>query len=317
MRPCRSIRFVLAAFLLSLTCGPARVCDASFLQDDSVAETSITSKLQARQLDAALEEARQAVSRSPNSSTLNQLMGVALFKKGLNDEARTAFRRAIQLDPSVPQNYYNLALVDLSDKRDTDAVPNLQAFLRLDPENGEGHLLLGRALHNLNQTEPAIQEFKKALTLAPNLPLAHYHLGYAYQSQGDLTQALEEFRKETAVNPKFYDAYWLAGNIELGLRNLENAKTWFHDGIRIKPQGYQGHYGLGSVLLAQKQWAAAEKELKTALEVKPDQVESHYALARVYQQMGRKEDARIEFDVCAKLNAERQKIKPGIAAQNP
>lgn len=297
--------------------GPARVCDASFPQDDSVAEASITSKLQARQLDAALEEARLAVGRSPNSSTLNQLLGVVLFKKGLNDEARTAFRRAIQLDPSVPQNYYNLALVDLSDKRDADAVPNLQAFLRVDPENAEGHLLLGRALHNLNQTEPAIQEFKKALALAPNLPLAHYHLGYAYQSQGDLKGALEEFRKETADNPRFYDAYWLAGNIELGMGNLERAKMLFQEATRVRPQGYQGHYGLGSELLGEKHWAEAEGELRTALKLKPDEVESHYALARVYQKMGRKEDARIEFDICAKLNAERQKMKPGIAAQNP
>lgn len=297
--------------------GPVRVCAASFQQDDSSEEASITSKIQARQLDAALEEARLAVGRSPNSSTLNQLLGVVLFKKGLNDEARTAFRRAIQLDPSVPQNYYNLALVDLSDKRDADAVPNLQAFLRVDPQNAEGHLLLGRALHNLNQTEPAIQEFKKALALAPNLPLAHYHLGYAYQSQGDLKGALEEFRKETADNPRFYDAYWLAGNIELGKGNLESAKMLFQGAIRVKPQGYQGHYGLGSELLGEKHWAEAEGELKTALELKPDDVESHYALARVYQKTGRKEDARIEFDICAKLNAERQKMKPGIAAQNP
>lgn len=307
---------MLAALLLSLLCWPARLARASGPQDESEEEASIASKLQARQLGAALEEARQAVGRSPNSYTLNQLLGVALFQKGLNDEARAAFRRAIQLNPSVPQTYFNLALVDLSENRYPDAIPNLQTFVRLDPENAEGHLLLGRSLHNMNQTGPAIEQFKKALAIAPKLPLAHYHLGYAYQSQGDLNGALDEFKKETAANPRFYDAYWLAGNIELGKGDLAAAGDFFARGVKVNPQPYQAHYGLGRVLAAQKNFPQAEAELKKALESKPDDVESHYALARLYQQMGRKEDARAEFELCAKLNAQRQKMS-GIAGQHP
>src|SRR5437016_7562807 len=149
-------------------------------------EDGIRDKVKAGRIDAALDQARLAVGQYPNSSTLYQLLGAALFKKGLNEDARTAFRRAIELDPSIPQNYYNLALVNLAEKQYTRAVTPLETYLQLDPQNAEAHLLLGRAYHNLNQTVPAIRQFKRSLALAPELPLAHYHLGYAYQSQGNL-----------------------------------------------------------------------------------------------------------------------------------
>src|SRR2546427_2091588 len=278
-------------------------------------EDRIRSKVEAGQIDAALDQARLAVGKYPNSSTLYQLLGAALFKKGLNEDARTAFRRAVELDPSVPQNYYNLALVNLSDKQYARAVGPLETFLRLDPNNAEAHLLLGRAYHNLNRTGSAIEQFKKALTLAPQLPLAHYHLGYAYQSQGNQKSALDEFKKEIELNPNFYDSYWLAGNIELERGKFEAAEDFYGKGIRLKPEGFQAHYGMGRARLAKKQVAAAETELRRALELKPDDVEAHYALARAYQQMGDKELARREFAVCAQINARRQNVSSGIAGR--
>ena len=286
-------------------------------QDEPTIEDEISAKLRAGQIDAALEEARAAVGRFPNSSQIHQLLGAALFKKGLNADAREAFRLAIELAPGLPQNYYNLALIELSEKRYAEATTPLERYLRLNPENAEAHLLLGRAYHNLNRTLAAIDQFKKAISLQPHLPLAHYHLGYAYQSQGNLKEALDEFKQEAEYNPRFYDSYWLAGNIELGALSLDAAEKLFRDGIKVKPQAYQAHYGLGRVLLTRKQFPAAEAELKHALESNPNHLETHYALGRVYQQMGSTEDAQREFEVCSRLNAQRQKMQSGIAGQNP
>jgi Flp pilus assembly protein TadD len=63
------------------------------------------------------------------------LLGAALSKKGLNDEARAAFHRAIELDPGAAQYYYNLALVELSEKRYAGATTPLETYLRLSPDS--------------------------------------------------------------------------------------------------------------------------------------------------------------------------------------
>lgn len=282
-------------------------------------EDRIQSRIDANQLDDALELAHLAVGRYPNSSRMQQLLGVVLFKKGANEEADAAFRRAIELDPSIPQNYYDLALVNLSQKQYARAVPALEACLRLEPLNAQAHLLLGRADHNLNQTAQAIEQFKKALAIQPQLPLAHYHLGYAYQSQGDLKAALAEFKKEIECNPSFYDSYWLTGNIELRQGNPDAAAESFGKGIHLKPQAWQAHYGLGRVFATKREWSSAETELKKALEggsASPENIEIHYALARLYQQMGRKDDAQREFQISRRLNAQRQRMGSGIAGQH-
>ncbi len=303
----RAIPLALGLFA-ALGLAPPRAQDTESSLHDRVA-----AELQQGKLDEALADAQLAVGQYPGSSELYQLLGVILFKKGLNDDARTAFRRAIELDPSIPQNYYDVALVDLSEHRYDVAAGRLEAYLRLGPMNAQAHLLLGRAYHNLNRTMPAIEQFKKALALNPQLPLAHYHLGYAYQSLGKLQDAREEFQAEIALNPKFYDAYWLAGNIELGNNQLKPAEKLFRKGIAVDPKPYAAHYGLGQVLMARKQYPDAEAELKTALAASPANVKIHYALARTYQQMGKSADAQREFQLCATLNARQQKERSGIA----
>ncbi len=291
-----------------LRLAPLRAQDTESSLHDRVA-----AEVQQGKLDEALADAQLAVGQYPNSSELYQLLGIILFKKGLDADARTAFRRAIELDPSIPQNYYDVALVDLSEHRYDVAASRLEAYLRLDPMNAQAHLLLGRAYHNLNRTMPAIEQFKKALALNPQLSLAHYHLGYAYQSLGKLQDALEEFRAEIALHPEFYDAYWLAGNIELGNNQLDSAEKLFRKGIAVNPKAYAAHYGLAQVLMARKRFPEAEAELKTALAASPDHVKIHYALARTYQQMGKAAEAQHEFQICATLNARQQKERSGIA----
>src|SRR5208282_2026259 len=233
--------------LLALPALPAQ--DSEQALGDQIAEN-----ITLGHTDEALDEARGAVKQFPNSSRLQQLFGVALFKKGLNDEARQTLRRAIELDPGISENYYNLALVDLSERRYDAAAVSLEGALHRDPPNpAEVHLLLGRAYQNLNRAEPAIDQFKQALALEPRLPLAHYHLGFAYHSQGDQGAALEEFEKEIKITPAFYDSYWLGGNIELDRGDLKRAEDLFRRGIHLQPESVPAHYGLARVLLARKE----------------------------------------------------------------
>src|SRR5512136_21159 len=110
--------FTTLAFLFAMLVEPM-MSSASWIQDASAER--IRSAIQAGKVDAAIAEARQAVLQFPQSSELYQLLGAALFKKGLNPEAREAFRHAIELDSGIAQNYYNLALIELSEKKYPEA----------------------------------------------------------------------------------------------------------------------------------------------------------------------------------------------------
>jgi len=309
--------FKTLAFLFAMLIGPmlfsaSRIQDAEARLREASAER-IRAAIQAGRIDAAIADARQGVAQFPQSSELHQLLGAALFKKGLNAEAREVFRRAIELDSEVPQNYYNLALVELSEKKYPEATRLLEAFLKLDPGNALARVMLGRAYHNQNRTAPAIEQFKLALELAPQVPLTHYHLGYAHQSQGNLTAALAEYEQEIKLNPGFFEPYHLAGNIQLGRGNLDAAESLFRKGIALRPQGVQALYGLARVLQERGNLAGAEAALKQVIELNPDHVEAHYALARVYQQLGRKSEAAREFKIVSDFHARDARRSSGIA----
>ncbi len=284
-------------------------------ESEPAIEDRIRQEIALGQTDQALNEAREAVTHYPNSSELQQLLGVTQFKRGLSEEARRSLGRAIELNPKIPENYYDLALVHLSQHRYEQAAVSLEKSIQLRTADlAEAHLLLGRAYQNLNRTEPAIKEFRQALVLSPGLRLAHYHLGFAYQSQGDWKPALGEFEKEIKANPSFPDAYWLAGNIELESGGLGSAEDLFRNSLRVDPRSLPAHYGLARVLLARGNPAAAENELLRVLELNPNDLEAHYILARAYQQLGNPEGARREFEKVAMLHERRRRTLSGVAA---
>jgi Flp pilus assembly protein TadD len=130
-------------FLLLLS-QPA-VATAQDRPSEEALVSQISSTIQAGRTDRAVTEARRAVAEYPQSSPLHQLLGAALFKKGMNAEARQAFHRAIELDPGVAQNHFNLALIDLSENKFAGAAKSLETHLRHEPGNAQARLLLGRA----------------------------------------------------------------------------------------------------------------------------------------------------------------------------
>lgn len=285
------------------------------LDSEQILLQQIEQEIDSGQIDLAIDGAHQSLKRYPDSSPLNQVLATAYYKKGMKSEAAEAFRRAIQLDPSVSMNYFRLALVELS-MRDPRATKDLEKFVSLDPNNAQGHLVLGHAYHYSNRTLPAIEQYKRALELSPGLHQAHYHLGLAYESQGDLNGALDEFKKEIEVNPAFDESYGLAGNIELERGNFDAAEKLFRSSLSRNPEAFPAHYGLARVLVATNRLAEGEAELKKCLELTPDSIEAHYLLARTYQRLGRKAEAEREYQTTSSLHAQHHaNVTSGIAAR--
>ncbi len=307
------LSFVEASFVLFVS----YTCVARAQDTEQTLYRQIEQSIKSGQIDLGIDEARQALKQYPDSSQLNQVLATAFYKKGLMGEAAAAFRKAVMLDPSVATNYFNLGLLELN-MRDPRATKDLETFVGLAPDSGEGHLLLGHAYHYTNRTLLAIEQYKKALELSPGLHLGHYHLGLAYQSQGDLNGALEEFKKETEFNSRFNESYWLAGNIELERGNLYSAEKLFRKSISLKPETFQAHYGLAQVLLATSQLPAAEAELQKCLELDTASIEAHYLLARAYQRLGKQADTEREYQIISSLHAQRHAhVTSGIAARQP
>jgi tetratricopeptide (TPR) repeat protein len=69
---------------------------------------------------------------------------------------------------------------------------NLEAALKLDPDNPWAHFKLGHLYHSEGNLDDAIREYRTTIHLKPNEPRPHLALGRALSAQGNKQQAAEE-----------------------------------------------------------------------------------------------------------------------------
>jgi tetratricopeptide (TPR) repeat protein len=106
------------------------------------------------------------------------------------DKSFAAFDKLIELTPTDAGTYNNYALALAADKKMDDAKAKLAKAVELDPAGaGKYHYNLGALLMNSNQTDGAIDEFKKSIDADPNYAEAYYYYGSTLLGKATLDQA--------------------------------------------------------------------------------------------------------------------------------
>lgn len=146
----------------------------------------------------------------------------------------------------------------------------------------------------------AIEQYKAALKLDPKHQPSLYRLGVLYAQNHQFDLAISSWKQYVKATG---DSATAMGNLafcyELAGRTSD-AENAYKAGIQKEPanQSCRVNFGLmlarqGRVDEAKTQWAAV---------LKPAEV--HYNLASVYEQLGRKDDAKSEYEKALELNPE-------------
>lgn len=299
--------FTSALFFAFSICGSATLLRAQNTKTHLIQE--IGWEISNGYTRSALADAKRGALEYPDSPTLEHLLAVAEAENGMREKARKSFQKAIRMDRTVPQNYYDLALLDMQDGNYAEATSMIRTYLQILPQSGKARLMLGIAYRKQGQDQLAIAQFKQAIAASPDLPLAHYNMGKIYQSEGHNKAALAEYRKELGVNPQFYGVYWSAGYAELAENNINSAEALFQRGTQLRPLAYQAYFGLARVYLKQNNLTKAESELKTVIALAPEDVNAHSLLASVYTRLGKTLQANREELVVETLKSQAKQAK--------
>ena len=90
-------------------------------------------------------------------------LGFALYQQSSFEEARDAYQKSVDLDPSRPQRFVSLAQVYRSLNQPQNAIIALNKAVELDSENLEFFLLLANIYSELNNIEEAEMALKTVL----------------------------------------------------------------------------------------------------------------------------------------------------------
>src|SRR5689334_11500523 len=128
-------------------------------------------------------------------------LGVALLEQFKHKEAADAFRRALQLDPSLAVARINLGIALFNIPDLPAAQKELQAAIAAAPSAPQPHYLLGLAAKTQNKPEEAIASFQKVVQIDPNDVGANVNLGQLYSQQKKYSEATAALRLAVAAEP--------------------------------------------------------------------------------------------------------------------
>ncbi|PYT76766.1 MAG: hypothetical protein DMG40_25545 [Acidobacteria bacterium] len=244
-------------FLLGLLVQPAWPAPVPFPQTESLALKS----QQAKQLMAegkfgeAIALYRELNLAVPNNPGLKLNLGMALHMAGKKREAIPELEAAVKLKPDLVPAWLFLGTARLQLGATTAAVKAFKAVLSLQPENREASLMLAEALSSLGRIEEAANQYQRLAEVYPESPQVWYGLGRSYESLS--AQAFEKLQ-ETAPHSSY----------PLVL--------------------------LGETRLREQQFSSAFYLYRQALEEKPALRGLHKALAEIYRQTGHLDWAETE-----------------------
>lgn len=194
--------------------------------------------------------------------------GIGLLKLGRTEEAREAFRSALDIEPDNAVALGNLAVVEIQLGDDEAALVHAQAAVKAAPTEALLHYNLGNLLALRKRYEEALVSLQKAIEIDPNYAYAFNELGNVYLELGHPAEArkvleagLSRDRSMAKLHKNLARAALAEGRPEEAVRHLEMAQQLYSP---ADPAGkIEAAYWLAAAQAASGRSTAACEALQT------------------------------------------------------
>ena len=227
----------------------------------------------------AEREARRALRLDAGAAAAHTLLGIILASRGgANVEAVEALTQAIALDPTSFDAFFYLGRVEYTMKDHAAAVQHLRSALKINPAHAEAHFFLGTTLEAAGESDAALVAYQKLIEIDPQSAMGQVGLGALQVKQGKIIEAIATLTRATSLDAKSFEAHW----------------------------------ALGRALMLGERFAEAAQSLETAVALASDRSDAHYQYGLALRRLGRNEEAKREFAIVERLNAEfrNRTVKP-------
>ncbi|MBD3235748.1 MAG: tetratricopeptide repeat protein, partial [Candidatus Eisenbacteria bacterium] len=160
----------------------------------------------------------------------------ALAAVGETQQALTAYRAALEIDPQHINARYNLGLT-LGESGALDAaIAELERVIELDPGFPEGHYDLGYAFALRGDAAAAERHYNEALRRRPDYAQASLRLGDLLAARGGAAAALAHYERVLDLHPELPEAYMKTARAHLSGGDQQAAVEIYHRALNRFPQ---------------------------------------------------------------------------------
>jgi arylsulfatase A-like enzyme/Flp pilus assembly protein TadD len=297
--------------------------------------------LAAGHADRAGEDFSAVLALNPRNPDALQNLGSVRLAKGDLDEAAALFQQILDAAPDSPKALTSLGIARVRQGRFADAKPLLEHALALEPDSetakerlaavneklsapsgpgataspgtpsgpatpppaAGGALAQARSLYAAGRFADIVTLAQDEIRAGRDTPEIRFALASAlFQLKRDAAAAAE-YKRVLAVKPD--DARALAGLALIALRQgrSQDAMTYLEQSKRADPSNPDVQRNLGILYDEAGRTREAIACYLAALDLAPKALDLRFFLGRAYARVGRREDARAQFDTYLKSGA--------------
>jgi len=240
------------------------------------------------------EKALAWAGKITNQALRDRLRSYYLMRLRRFSEAQAAARASIVRNPRNAMAHHMLALALKSRKKYAEAIKSCETAVKLDPTDFGSYHTLGTMYYEMMNFPKAIEYLQKSLKLKPDYPNSLSNLGAALVRSGRMKEGLEYLKRSLRIAPSGFNTVFIALTIER-LREpgyVERQMELYRESVRLDPTLWLSWFNWGVALY--QNFGKYEEALEKLLRAEALFADYHTAfahLAKVYERLGRKEEA--------------------------
>jgi len=289
--------------------------------------------------DAALVALEKLARLTPDNSEVYANLGAVYYSRGRYAQAVEAFRRALRLNPNIPDVPLMLGMCEAELGSLKEALPILEPAFRHPPSAEMGRMIglkLATAYSLLGQHLRALEVIEALLDRYPNDPEILYHASHLYGDRAlqimtrlvdvapesvwkrmAFAEALEEekrydlaimeYRKVIAAEPDMTGAHYRLGRALLlkapdSEEAREEALKEFQQDLALDSRNSAAEYEMGEIYRRRGQFEPAREHFSRAIEIDPNVEDAQIALARTLLRLRKPKESLPHLLVAIQMN---------------
>lgn len=287
-----------------------------------------------RKLDEAVAEARAAVKQNGSDEAALHCMGRVLLEQDKSGEAVDWFEKAVKANDKNALHHLWLgnALGTEAQKANKLRQPFLarrvktefEQAVALDPTMTDARY----GLVQFYTMAPGVMGGSKekaneqlAAMVKVNPMRGHFARAWVAEREKDVATAEREYVAASTAAPDSAIAFNTLGNFYRRQKKWAEATTAFERVLVVKPDAYNAHLSLGGIAVASGQnLDRGERQIKEWLATAPKDAPvinvsiAHQWLGKIYEQQGKKDAARAEYQLALAANPKNEEAKKSLGA---
>jgi len=251
---------------------------------------------------------------------LRRILGAAYMQRRDFANAASQMSEVVKLNPYDEQAHFELARLYLVQQDFRSAARVLENARKTFDKSAQIELALGVAYYGQRKFSEAVQQFLRTMDLAPDVQQPYVFLGrimdHATDRLPELTARFADFERR---NSESYLGYLLHAKALVEQlppsgfpAEAQTALDLVQKSLALKDDEAESHYLAGVLLERKREFAKAATELERSIQLNANESGAHYRLARVYDRLGRREEAEQQRALHEKLSEEEK-----APARNP